>query len=491
MKKIAFVLCGALTAAAFMTGCASSLSEELQNTSSADTAADGSLVKIGQNLSVTAPKSDLSFLSQNNSLAANGMYYAAWTAGEAVDYENSDGDTVDLYDAQLYLLLEESKNEDEASDNIDSWMDAAADNYDISSSEDIAINGETYTLITYQCSSETSPYDHGISAFSVHDTSAVCIELTCIESYTDDLCYHAYRFPFRLQLGDGITDHSNEPGGFLMSLFGKKYYASSNGQRLTGMARFSELLERDFKKMFLANIFTWIGFLPLIAGIAVSILSSSILVLIPAGIIGGAIAGVALSGMYDTVFRILRDGPGKITETYFRALKQNAAQSIIPGMLLGLLAGFYTFMIALMYWSSAGISAGSLVVYLIGLFIIFCMVTLYWPQIVLFSQPTKQILSNCILFTAKYFWKVLGCTALKTVYWLIYALFFPWSFMLLPFLGFWLIIFITSFILYDAMNEAYGIEEMIAEAYPEQVPYYEDDAAWAARKQEEMNNRDK
>ncbi len=273
-----------------------------------------------------------------------------------------------------------------------------------------------------------------------------------------------------------------------MSFFSNNYYASSNGQRLTGRARFSELLERDFKKMFLANIFTWIGFLPLIAGIALSVLSSSILILIPAGIIGGAIAGIALSGMYDTIFRILRDAPGKLTETYLRALKQNASQSIIPGIILGLLSGFYTFMIALMYWSSVGISISTIVVYIIGLFIIFGIITLYWPQIVLFDQNTKQRFSNCILFTAKYFWKVLGCTALKTVYWLIFALFFPWSFILLPFIGFWLMIFITSFLLYDAMNEAYKIEDMIAEAFPEQAPYYEDDAAWAARKQDEMNS---
>ncbi len=187
MKKLTFLLFCAITTAGILTGCASSLSEELQNTSSSETAADGSIVKIGQYLTVTTPDNDLNFLSQNDSLAANGMYYATWTAGEATDYENSDGDTVDLYDAQLYLLLEESKNEAEASDNIDSWLSAAEDNYNISSYEDITVNGETYTVITYQCSSETSPYDHGVSAFSVHDTSAVCMELTCTDNYTGDL----------------------------------------------------------------------------------------------------------------------------------------------------------------------------------------------------------------------------------------------------------------------------------------------------------------
>ena len=84
----------------------------------------------------------------------------------------------------------------------------------------------------------------------------------------------------------------------------------TNGRRLTGIARYTELLGRDSKKYLLANILTLIGFLPFGLGLAYSILSSSILVLIPSCIVGGAVAGPALTCMYDCVFRSFRDAPG-------------------------------------------------------------------------------------------------------------------------------------------------------------------------------------
>ncbi len=186
MRKVVLFLCGSLITAALLTGCTASRSENAAAPGNNSSAEDAE-IKIGQNLTISTPDNGLSFISQNDSIAANGMYYATWAAGDAVDYENSDGDTVDLYDAQLYLLLEESANTEQTTDNLDSWLSAAEQNYDIKSSEELSINNETYTIINYICNSETSPYDHGVSAFAAHDTSAICIELTCIENYTGDL----------------------------------------------------------------------------------------------------------------------------------------------------------------------------------------------------------------------------------------------------------------------------------------------------------------
>ncbi len=270
-----------------------------------------------------------------------------------------------------------------------------------------------------------------------------------------------------------------------MSLF-SKYSAPGNGHRLTGMARFTELLDRDFKKMMFTNLLTVIGFLPLIIGIVFSILSSSILVLIPVCVIGGCFAGCALSAMYDTIFRILRDAPGKAWDNYRHALRQNWRQSLIPGIILALLLGFYSFMAAMMLWAAALPGFGTILIYLVGLFLILGISTIYWPQLVLFEQGTAQRIGNCILFSIRYFWKLLGCTILKLAYWLAFALFLPWSFVLLPLTGFWFILFLTDFLLYDSFNQAFGIEEKIAEAFPEQTPFYEDDATWLERKRNDQ-----
>lgn len=69
----------------------------------------------------------------------------------------------------------------------------------------------------------------------------------------------------------------------------------SNGKRLTGFPRYTEVIELNIKKFLLVNLLTVVGFIPFGAGVILAILSSSVLVLIPSCMIGGIIAGPALS----------------------------------------------------------------------------------------------------------------------------------------------------------------------------------------------------
>ncbi len=270
-----------------------------------------------------------------------------------------------------------------------------------------------------------------------------------------------------------------------MNLFPNHNLPVGTGQRLTGSWHYRELVGRDFKRFFAVNLLTLLGFSPFAFGVLLSILSSSILVLIPACIIGGITAGPALSCMHDTIFRSLRDAPGEWLDNYKRAWKQNWRQSIIPGILFCLLLGFYSFMLMTFWWASHLPSLGTIAVYLFGLLLLTMFFSLYWPQIALFEQSWKQRFQNCLLFMIRYFWKTLGCALLTLLYWAAMVLFLPWSSMLLPFLGIWFILFTADFLLYSAMDEAFQIEEQITQAFPEQAPFYEDDEAWLKRKQEE------
>ena len=80
-------------------------------------------------------------LDNKDALAADGLYYAAWSCGNAKPYENKDGDTVDLYDAQLYLLLGEAKSTENAQHDKNTWLAAAEENYDVQQKEEISCNG--------------------------------------------------------------------------------------------------------------------------------------------------------------------------------------------------------------------------------------------------------------------------------------------------------------------------------------------------------------
>lgn len=176
-KKMLFSICLLL----LLTSCASA----------PQTAKDGkkwmdTWTKIGTTVGIDAPK-ELTLLDNKDTLAADGLYYATWVTGSSVPYENSDGDTIDLYDAQLYLLTNEAINEEKAKTSCDTWLTAAKENYKVHTEDTVSLNGQTYTLISYSCTTEDNPYEQGVSAFGVCGTTAICAEFTCLEDYTGDL----------------------------------------------------------------------------------------------------------------------------------------------------------------------------------------------------------------------------------------------------------------------------------------------------------------
>lgn len=270
-------------------------------------------------------------------------------------------------------------------------------------------------------------------------------------------------------------------------LFRQNPYIST-GKRLTGFARYTEVLERNIKNYLFTNLMTLLGFLPFGIGAILAFLSSSLLVMILAGIIGGIFAGPALSCMYDAVFRGLRDGTSKCWNGYKHAWKQNWRQSILPGILFCLLLGFDIFMALLLFiWPEIFPGWGTIAIYLFSILIVTMWFSVSWPQIALFEQPFLQNARNSLLFMLRYFPKVFGISLLQVLYWGAMALFLPWSVFLLPLIGFWFILYTANFLIYDTYNDTFQIEEQIAVSYPEQVPFYEDDEAWVKRKQEEQN----
>lgn len=180
MKRIFWIytLCIML----MLTGCSAVSAQSAPN---ADEASGD--IMIGNFLRIENIDSRLTLLSNLDTLSADGLYYASWAIGDAGAYENSDGDTVDLYDASLYLLAGEFKNTQYAQENMDTWLTSAKGNYDVLSEEEITCNEQTYTLITYNSIHEDNPYARGVSAFGVYENCAVCIELTCRDTFTEDL----------------------------------------------------------------------------------------------------------------------------------------------------------------------------------------------------------------------------------------------------------------------------------------------------------------
>lgn len=233
----------------------------------------------------------------------------------------------------------------------------------------------------------------------------------------------------------------------------------NENERQTGFYRYRQLLSARFGRWWKTNLLTLAGFAPLAAGVFYSVASSSILVLLPCSLLGGMIAGPFLAGMYDAILRGLRDAPLPWWDCYKKSWKQNWRGSLIPGALLGLAAGVYTFMAMLFWWAERSPSLGTVALYLFALLVVLIVNIIYWPQLVLFRQKASIRLRNCLLFCAKYLWRVLGVGILQLGYLVVFVLFAPWTLLLLPVLGVWYILFLSQFLIYEQMDEAFGIEK--------------------------------
>lgn len=229
--------------------------------------------------------------------------------------------------------------------------------------------------------------------------------------------------------------------------------------RQVGFNRYKQLLSRHAFSWIKLNLLTVAGALPLAAGIGYAVLSSSILLLIPLSLLGGMIWGPFLAGLYDGILRGLRDAPESWWAAWRKSWRQNGRESLIPGAALGLLVGMYAFMAALFWWSSAPQTMGTIALTLFSGTLFLLLNTLYWPQLVLFRQTTRNRMRNIILFTAKYAWRMAGVAVLQLLYAMIYVLLAPWTLLLVPVLGFWYIIFLSQFLIYDQLDQELGIEE--------------------------------
>lgn len=241
-----------------------------------------------------------------------------------------------------------------------------------------------------------------------------------------------------------------------------KFYDET--KRQTGFNRYKQLLGRHFGDWFKLNALTILGLLPLAAGIGLAIASSSILVLIPCSLLGGMIFGPFLSGMYDSLFRAMRDDPMPMWQNYQKSWKQNFLGSLVPGALLGLMVGFFCFMGMMLWWARTAPSLGTILLLLFSALLTMVISQLYWSQLVLFQQSPVIRLRNILLFCIQNFGRVMGVGLLQLAYWGIYILFAPWTLLILPIVGIWYILFLSQFLLYDRLNNAFGIEEQFRQA---------------------------
>ncbi|MCM1264079.1 MAG: hypothetical protein NC313_15310, partial [Butyrivibrio sp.] len=74
-----------------LSGCASTSSDVKNN--QADAWNEYGYINIGGVLTANKSDSRLTLLDNKDTLASDGLFYCSWTIGDAIPYENSEGDT--------------------------------------------------------------------------------------------------------------------------------------------------------------------------------------------------------------------------------------------------------------------------------------------------------------------------------------------------------------------------------------------------------------
>ena len=231
--------------------------------------------------------------------------------------------------------------------------------------------------------------------------------------------------------------------------------------RKVGLPRFFELLGRDFWPLYKSSILCVAGFLPGTALAILGMMGGSALLTVVGGVLGGLLGGPFLSGMIDTVLRALRDEPGYWWHTYKRAWKQNWKQSLLPGALLGLFVGSWSWMLRAQ--AMAGNTSTALwVASLAGIFVCTGFFSWLLAQVPLVDLPLPQLAKNAGLMFFGFFPRTLAAALVLAVYWGLTLLYLPATILVIAVFGFWLPVTVAMMILYEGLNKVFKLEETLA-----------------------------
>ncbi len=126
-------------------------------------------------------------LGQNNdALAPSGIWVAAWHAGEGEPYTNSDGKDTTLYDAEIYLLIEECRSEAAAQAELQTLENRERENYDCGEKTSSDYAGQEFGVFSMTNPDAENPYARGAAALGARGKYVLTVELLCKADFDGD-----------------------------------------------------------------------------------------------------------------------------------------------------------------------------------------------------------------------------------------------------------------------------------------------------------------
>lgn len=249
-------------------------------------------------------------------------------------------------------------------------------------------------------------------------------------------------------------------------LFGRSEYIpegagiSPDTPRKKGAARLVEILSRDLDGIFLSGSLALLACSPAAVLVGIALWMGSLPLCLLAACCTGWLVGPALTGLYDTILRALRDEPGFWWHTYKRVWKQNFKSSLLPGMvftMLWALVAYAFFALPQM----TDVSTSFALILLLDTVLLLALGSYFWMQNALFESPVSKKLSNCV----RMFLGFLPQTALSVVlqlgYWLLMAFLIPRCAFVFLLTGLWVPNLLAMMAVYAPIEKSLHLEALI------------------------------
>lgn len=235
---------------------------------------------------------------------------------------------------------------------------------------------------------------------------------------------------------------------------------SPDTPRKKGLARLVEILSRDLDGIFLSGLLALLACVPAAVLVGGTLWLGSLPLCLLAACCTGWLVGPALTGLYDTILRALRDEPGFWWHTYKRAWKQNFRGSLVPGIV-------FTVLWALLAWSAfvlpqmTEISLSFALILLLDAVLLLTLGNYFWMQNALFECSTFQKLSNCLRMFLGFLPQTVLSAAIQTGYWLLMTFLIPRCAFVFLLTGLWVPCLLAAFSVYSTMEKNLHLEERI------------------------------
>ena len=181
----------------------------------------------------------------------------------------------------------------------------------------------------------------------------------------------------------------------------------------------------------------------------------------PAGrLLSGWLVGPALTGLYDTILRALRDEPGFWWHTYKRVWKQSFKSSFLPGMIftvLWALVGYAAFALPLM----ADVSTSFVWILLLDAVLLLTLGSYFWMQSALFESCVSRKLSNCVRMLLGFLPQTVLSAVFQLGYWLLMAVVIPRCAFVFLLTGLWVPNLLAMMAVYAPIEKSLHLEAKI------------------------------